>query len=266
RDAVARDLARRDPRRAGELRRRAAAEVWGAGAGSPRLWQTTADLLYLVENPAVRHAFFPPGAGEHAVEPAGPADWDAIGRISRAWDSPEAAEAIRRWWGRHPGAFSVTRGADGRVTGFSATVERRELDPDVVAGDPVAEVCATDLRDRPTGDDELVLLARRFLAEEGGGAMGPAMAALFLDVKRLYMEMRPRLRRVYTAVVHRPGPDPFLDALGFARVGGPVAMGDVDYQAVVLDFGPGSVDGWLRSLIDAEARAEEPAHAPLTVS
>ena len=42
-------------------------------------------------------------------------------------------------------------------------------------------------------------------------------------------------------------------------------MGDRAYQPQVLDFGPGSVDGWLAGLIVAEARAADPADASLTV-
>ena len=264
RETVARDLAQRDPRRAAGLRRRAA-EALGRPAGAPRLWQTTADLLYLVENPAVRSGFFPEGAADLEVEPAGPADAGPIRRIADAWESPEAAAAIGRWWTVHPEAFSAARGADGRVSGFSAQLERAALDPSLLAGDPVAAAWAADLEARPVEDRELVLLVRRFLSEDGGEAMGAAMAALFLDIKRLYMAMRPRLRRVYT-VAADVSDMRLLSPLGFSVLPHPVPMGDVEYHPLLLDFGPESVDGWLAGLIAAESRTADPADAALTVS
>lgn len=90
------------------------------------------------------------------------------------------------------------------------------------------------------------------------------MAALFLDIKRLYMEMRPGLRRVY-AVGAFLGDMRMLGSIGFAVLDDPVAMGDVRYHGLVLDFGPRSVDGWLARLIDAESRAGDAADAALTV-
>jgi len=48
------------------------------------LWRYTADLLYLIENPAVREAFFPTASHRYAVEPARPADETQITAIARA--------------------------------------------------------------------------------------------------------------------------------------------------------------------------------------
>ena len=151
------------------------------------------------------------------------------------------------------------------MSGFSAQLERAALDPSLLAGDPVAAAWAADLEARPVEDRELVLLVRRFLSEDGGEAMGAAMAALFLDIKRLYMAMRPRLRRVYT-VAADVSDMRLLSPLGFSVVPHPVPMGDVEYHALLLDFGPGSVNGWLAGLIAAESRTADPADAALTVS
>jgi DNA-binding winged helix-turn-helix (wHTH) protein len=48
------------------------------------LWRYTADLLYLIENPAVREAFFPTAGHRYAVEPARSADEAQITAIARA--------------------------------------------------------------------------------------------------------------------------------------------------------------------------------------
>ena len=47
-------------------------------AGRAQLWRYTADLLFLIENPYVREAFFPSGARPFVVEPASPADRDDV--------------------------------------------------------------------------------------------------------------------------------------------------------------------------------------------
>lgn len=62
------------------------------------------------------------------------------------------------------------------------------------------------------------------------------------------------------------GLDPLLEPLGFAPVGEAIPLGDIAYQALVLDFGPRSVDGWLARLIDAESQAADAAPAAVSPS
>ena len=63
-------------------------------AGRADLWRYTADLLYLVENPIVRDAFFPSGSDELTIEPACAADHAAITAISAAQQGPEATALV----------------------------------------------------------------------------------------------------------------------------------------------------------------------------
>jgi DNA-binding CsgD family transcriptional regulator len=70
------------------------------------------------------------------------------------------------------------------------------------------------------------------------------------------MECRPNLSRLYSSIVDLAAQAPVFVPLGFAPAGDPVAVDDVDHHPVWLDFGPGSVDGWLGRLIDAEVEAE----------
>ena len=58
------------------------------------LWRCTADLLYLLENPVVRGAFFPTGAQEFVVEPAQPQDGQ---RILEIIDRHEESGMFRLW-------------------------------------------------------------------------------------------------------------------------------------------------------------------------
>ena len=86
-----------------------------------------------------------------------------------------------------------------------------------------------------------------------------ARAMLWLDVKRVYLELRPNLRRLYTQV---PDVDRALAALaplGFAALPGPpVQIGEDAHWTLVNDFGPGSIDGWLTEVVGRELGADEP--------
>lgn len=115
----------------------------------------------------------------------------------------------------------------------------------------VATAWAAHLDRRPIGAAGKALLIRRSLTEDDAQAAA-ALGALFVDVKRTYLELRPQLRRAYVAV----GPDgddmPMLAHLGFEPAGRPVEVDGVSYRPLVLDFGPASVDGWLARLLEAE--------------
>jgi hypothetical protein len=166
-----------------------------------------------------------------------------------------------RWWDADRAAFSVVRGPDGDVRGFSVQSELDAVDPAVRASDPVARSWDDDLARRPLGDGGLALVFRRMLTLRDGEALGPAMAALFLDIKRRYMELRPRLTRVYGVVGSPSQHADVLPPLGFAETGPPAAIGDTAFHPIALDFGADSVDGWLARLIDAEVGAGFPDEA-----
>jgi hypothetical protein len=78
-------------------------------------------------------------------------------------------------------------------------------------------------------------------------------AACWLDVKRAYMALRPALRRMYVVVHDVPTYWPIVEKLGFRPIAeSAVTLDGIDYTSVGLDFGAGSVDGWLASLVAAE--------------
>ena len=65
-----------------------------------------------------------------------------------------------------------------------------------------------------------VLFVRLLLTRDAGEAPGPAQAALWVDAKRVYMELRPDLRRVYLAVSRLDVLGPLLRAARIHRTGG----------------------------------------------
>lgn len=255
RESVARSLHARDPgRHLGYQRaawRRLAA---GAGALPPsELWRTTADMLYLVGNPVVREAFFPHGSTQLTVEPARPEDDAAIRRIVRAHERDPAAERLLGWWRRLPQSFSIVRGRDGGADGMLCKFEAHRVQRQWLQEDPLTLQWVDHLQRSPLERGEIALFCRRWLSTREGEAPSDAQAAAWLDLKRTYMELRPALRRVYLAVRDLSPYAPAAQRLGFAIL--PAAAGSVDgaeYQSAVLDFGPGSVDGWLARLAAAE--------------
>ncbi|MGI8878942.1 MAG: winged helix-turn-helix domain-containing protein [Jatrophihabitans sp.] len=84
------------------------------------------------------------------------------------------------------------------------------------------------------------------LDRRSGEATTSAHAALILDLKRRYLEMRPRLRRIYSLAADPAAALSQFAPLGFARLpNGVVEIGGTEYHALYNDFGPSSIDGWL---------------------
>jgi DNA-binding CsgD family transcriptional regulator len=147
------------------------------------------------------------------------------------------------------------------VAGFSILFQPQEVDPALLAADPLTAAWMRELEAHPVARREQVLFLRRWLSRDTGEAPSAAQGACWIDVKLAYMELRPRLRRLYTAVTDLPTYAPMVTPLGFV----PVPRADVDldgvtYRTAMLDFGPSSVDGWLSGLIEAELH--EPVDDP----
>ena len=260
REAVAGYLRGANPVRYRRLRRNAWRELRNEvrEAGPAELWRYTADMLYLIDNPVVREAFFPSGTQPLAVEPAREDDRPVVRAIARRHEGPDSVGALERWWAEAPETFSVARDRNGLVRGWFSLLDSETLRPPRARGDPVVDAWARDLRERPPPKGQLVLGLRRWLDTEQGELPCASQAACWLDVKRAYMALRPRLRRIYVVVRDVPTYWPVVEKLGFRPLPGPPAVLDgAEYTSVVLDFGPGSVDGWLAGLLAAELGVDE---------
>ena len=223
-------------------------------AGRADLWRYTADMLYLVENPIVRNAFFPSGSDELTIEPARAADRAAITAISAAQQGPETTALVDAWWRSAPDAFRVVRDAAGVVHGFSCRCQPQDVSRSLLRSDPIAAAWMEHVRRVPVPSRQRVLFSRHALARSE-----MARAMLWLDVKRVYLELRPTLRRLYTQVPDVDRALTVLAPLGFTALpGAPVQIGHHDYWTLVNDFGPGSIDGWLTEVVGRELAADEP--------
>jgi hypothetical protein len=228
-------------------------------AASADLWRYTADMLHLVEHPVVRDAFFPSGAERYVVEPARGEDGDAIAAIARAHLPPTAAERLLAYWAAAPGTFRVSRDGDGSVAAFASIFELEDVSRALLAADPVAMAWREHRRRNPLARGQRALHNRHELSRESGISPSVASAALWLDIKRDYLELRPALRRVYIAAATDVATvAAALAPLGFAPLAGDAMVVDgVPVTILLNDMGPASVDGWLGDVVGRELQAAE---------
>ncbi|MDQ7829453.1 MAG: winged helix-turn-helix domain-containing protein [Armatimonadota bacterium] len=259
-EAISSLLRSTDPERHRQYRKAAWRQLRqeASGAAAADLWRYTADMLYLVENPLVREAFFPTEAQPLAVEPARQEDASAIRQIFQRHEPPEAAALLEAWWRRLPSAFSVIRDRDGTIIAFYCLLDVNAIAPPLLRDDPVVQKWWRHLQDHPIPRGQTVIGLRQFLDLEHGSGPSVSRSACWLDVKRTYMALRPHLRRVYAAGPVLPSLGPVLETLGFRALPVPGAgpafavAPQLDPSNLVLDFGPGSVDSWLAGLVAAE--------------
>jgi hypothetical protein len=258
RDAIALTLRAQNPQEYGAYRRAAYRHFMsGLRAGTPDLWRCIADLLYLLENPVVREAFFPSGAQEYAVEPALPQDEPAILEIIARHESPAMAKPLAKWWKRAPETFVVTRDRAGKAVGFYCgfdPVRYARLQGD----DPMLRAWLGHLDHDPLPRQQRSFFLRRWLAAETGEAPSAVQAACWVDLKRKYLELRPHLRRVYLTLRDLGPYAAVAQRLGFQILPECAVQSDGEaYSTAMLDFGASSVDGWLARLVASELGVDE---------
>jgi len=259
-EAIAASLRAADPSRYLEYRRSAWQQLRKEvrKAGTRELWRYTADMLYLIENPVVREAFFPSGSQLFTVEPARHEDQTAIYEITEKHEGPDAARFLRLWWEKHPQTFHVVRREHGSIVGYYCCFDPNTIDPADFKEDPILKLWWHHVSENPVSENQSVLFLRRWLSGDHGEAPSPVQAACWLDIKRTYMELRPQLRRVYLTVIDLPTYAPVAIKLGFNPIAEvALELNGITYHTAMLDFGPSSVDGWLSGLVADELGIEE---------
>jgi hypothetical protein len=189
----------------------------------------------------------------YAVEPACPQDSEAVRAICEHHEGTEAVKSLSEWWKAAPDTFSVVRDATGKTVGFYCLCESTNVPETILRQDPVVYGWLAHLRDEPLPKNETALFLRRWLSEGEGEQPSPIQAACWLDIKRTYLALRPKLRRVYLTLQDIGPYATAAQTLGFVPV--PSANVNLDgrtYYTAMLDFGPSSVDGWLARLVAAE--------------
>jgi hypothetical protein len=260
REAIRTDLEAIDPKAFQGYRRAAWQQLnhEAKSAAISDLWRYTADLIFLIENPVVREAFFPEDVVRFYVERARAADASSIRDIAAMHDGEQGVAIVERWLRHMPQAFYVVRDAHAQNAGFYYLFDPRDAVPSLVDADPITSAWARHLQRNPLFRNQTALFLRRWLSRKHGEAPSAVQAAAWLDVKRHYMERRPSLQRVYLTLAEvSPYADVAAD-LGFHVVNGlAVTLDGETFSSLELDMGPRSVDGWLARLVAAELGAEQ---------
>jgi hypothetical protein len=215
-----------------------------AAGGSGR-WRHMADLLHLLEQPALRNAFFPPEEEAPPVEPARAGDFDQIFEIAELRDGPDERARIEVWAQHLPHRFFVARGSEGEVLAFYLFARQDDPHSGLGAVDPLFAAWQAHLTANPVEGEVLFI---RKMSARADGAFPPGRTACVLDLKRNYIE-RWGLARIYC--------HPFADErdllyrLGFRPAEQPqTGMRDT----MVLEVPGGDMIAWFSALVDAGPR------------
>lgn len=249
-EVIARRLRAADPARFTGYRRAAwrVLESQSSAVAASELWRYTADVIYLIENAIVREAFFPSNQQALSVESARPEDREAVMRIAQRHDGKGGREHMEHWWSALPSSFRVVREPGEAIVGFYCMFDPARPSAAAIKADPMTAAWHAELPAHLRAPGR-VLFLRRWLGDLAGEAPSAVQAACWLDVKRAYVEMRPLLQRVYLAVADLAPYAPAALELGFQAV---CAQPRLPLASAMLEFGPGSVDAWLRRLMRKE--------------
>lgn len=256
RTAVAETLRASDPSRYRGYRR----AVWAvleqelAAVTVSDLWRCTADLLYMLDNSAVRRSFFPPGIDTTSVGRARKEDFPAVRELAARYCTPNEQRVIEQWSMLAPNALQVAYVGSTAPSfrGFDLVLPGSELPRALISEDPQLRAWVADARAREGGVSAALFVRRSVVDVSDGALAAPAVAAMWLDIKRYYMRLRPKLRYVYAGVKGDEGREA-MRLLGFRELGDMGEdMGADPLETRFLDMGAGSVEGWLAGLLERE--------------
>ncbi len=200
--AIESRLAAMDPVRARKWKRAAWQSMRDQllAAGARDTWRHTADLLFLLERPVLREAFFPSGP-TLPVERARPADRDPILEIARIHDGESGAAILSEWWKQVAQMFSVVRGSAGEVVGFYVMARAQDIPQSLAGCDPLLAVWLSHVQARGSDPRRPYLLIRLCYRAAWESAKGPSgRLAFWMPSERIWRIHRqsPYLRRSAT--------------------------------------------------------------------
>jgi len=240
-----------------------------AVAGGRDTWRHTADLLFLLERPVLREAFFPSGT-TLPVEGARPVDREPILDIARIHDGDSGAAIMSEWWKQAAHLFSVVRGSAGEVVGFYVMARPQDIPPTLAECDPLLAGWLSYVQARGSDPQRPYLLVRCLLSRATGERQSPEWAACVLDAKRAYLE-NPRAVAVFTAIREPASVPQAVKDLGFELEPSlAVPIGQSLIHTAVLRFGPQGPMQWMLEFVGSdlsrEPRASSKPRVELDVS
>jgi len=214
-------------------------------AGRSARWRYTADLLHLLEQPALRDAFFPSDEEAPPVEPARAGDFEQIFQIAERHNGSDERARIEEWAQRLPHRFSVARGPEGDVLAFYLFARQDDPHAGLGALDPLFAGWQAHLAANPVAGEVLFI---RQIAAKADGAYAASRVACILDLKRNYIE-RGCMARIYCNAF--ADDRDLLHRLGFRPLAQPQAGMP---ETMVLEVPGGDIIEWVSALIDAGPR------------
>ncbi|WP_375750539.1 winged helix-turn-helix domain-containing protein [Vibrio sp. HN007] len=230
---------------------------------SSQLWRYTSDILYLVDNNVIRNAFFPPDDfREYSVEPANEENQEAILDIVQQHEPASCVDIYHRWWERHSNVFHVVKDNSDLVQGFYCLINPDAVSSRLLAQDPMTDLWnkhSLDCQSKPNSR----IFIRRWMSFNEGESLSGIQASCWLDIKRIYLEMRPELRYVYLTLTDLQPYAAVASELGFQVIEQDIDIDGRKYYSAVLDMGEGSVDGWIsKRLLNEVSRDTENVSSP----
>jgi DNA-binding winged helix-turn-helix (wHTH) protein len=205
-------------------------------------WRYMADLLHLLEQPALRNAFFPPEEEAPPVEPARADDFDQILDIVELHDGPDERGRIDAWARRLPHRFSVARGPGGEALAFYLFARQDDPHSGLGAVDPLFAAWQAHLAANPVKGEVLLI---RQMSARANGTYSPGRIACILDLKRHYIA-RPQMARIYCRAFAED--KDLLHRLGFR----PLDLPKTDApDTMALEVPGGDMVEWVSALVDA---------------
>ena len=214
-------------------------------AGRSGRWRHMADLLHLLEQPALRNAFFPPEEEAPPVEPARADDFDQIFEITELRDGPDERARIEVWAQRLPHRFSVARGSEGEVLAFYLFARQDDPHSGLAVVDPLFAAWQAHLAANPVEGEVLFI---RLMSARANEVHPAGRTACVLDLKRNYIE-RWGMARIYSYAF--ADDRDLMHRLGFRPLEQPqTGMPDT----MVLEVPGGDMIEWVSALVDAGPR------------
>jgi hypothetical protein len=222
-------------------------------ASATDLWHYAADLLFLMEQPLVREAFFPRNLQPYTAEQARTADGPTLLEISRRHEGSEATAYLQYWWTQLPDHFYSIRDRNDTIIGYYVMIDPMEIDEKLLENDLLTCQWWQHLQDNPMPEGQRAIFCRRWLDAELGEVPSATQVACWLDIKASYVAMRASLRRIYCPAVNVGTYGPVLSQLRFHLLPEcAVVLDGRRYHTAMLDFGPDLFNGWLVSLVGQE--------------
>ena len=223
--------------------------------GARDTWRHTADLLFLLERPVLREAFFP-SVATLPVERARPADCDPILDIARIHHGASGATIMSEWWKQAARMFSVVRGSAGEVVGFYVLARPQDIPRSLAGCDPLLAVWLSYVQARGSDPRRPYLFIRCLLSRAMGESQSPEWAACVLDAKRAYLE-NPRAVAVFAAIREPASVPQAVIDLGFELE--PSLTVSIDQSLIhtaVLPFGPQGPMHWILEFVGSDLSRE----------